>query len=48
MKARANVEGLPDCPFDMTEPEYASLVFEPVCHVRQFIRCYSPLFLTSI
>ncbi|KAF5324810.1 hypothetical protein D9611_004188 [Ephemerocybe angulata] len=32
MSARANIEALPDCPFDMSEPEYASLVFETHCH----------------
>ena len=33
IQARANVEGLPDCPLDMSEPAYASLAFEPYCHV---------------
>ena len=32
--ARANVEGLPDCPPDLSEPEYAFLVFDrDTCHV---------------
>lgn len=32
--ARRQVEGLPDCPDDLTEPEYANLVFYARCHVR--------------
>ncbi|KAI9454591.1 hypothetical protein HD554DRAFT_2031241 [Boletus coccyginus] len=32
--ARGQVRGLPDCPADMTEPEYANLVFYSRCHVR--------------
>lgn len=32
--ARSNVEGLPDCPGDLSEPQYASLLFEHVCQVR--------------
>ena len=31
--ARANVEGLPECPDDMSEPAYASLVFSDHCDV---------------
>ena len=31
--ARGQVQGLPDCPADLTEPEYANLVFYPRCHV---------------
>ncbi|KAG6850403.1 hypothetical protein H0H93_013628 [Arthromyces matolae] len=37
--ARAQVEGLPDCPNDMSEPAYANLVFYPycqVCHIKLF------------
>lgn len=30
---RANVQGLPDCPSDLPEPQYASLAFDPYCHV---------------
>ncbi|KAI9570859.1 hypothetical protein HD554DRAFT_277660 [Boletus coccyginus] len=30
--ARRQVQGLPDCPADMTEPEYANLVFYSRCH----------------
>ncbi|KIM79642.1 hypothetical protein PILCRDRAFT_823182 [Piloderma croceum F 1598] len=29
--ARSNVEGLPDCPSDLTEPQYARLAFDPFC-----------------
>ncbi|KAI9566219.1 hypothetical protein HD554DRAFT_2329841 [Boletus coccyginus] len=31
--ARRQVQGLPDCPADMTEPEYANLLFYSRCHV---------------
>ena len=31
--ARSQVAGLPDCPADLTEPEYANLVFYARCHV---------------
>ncbi|KAK7695058.1 hypothetical protein QCA50_002247 [Cerrena zonata] len=30
--ARRNIEGLPDCPPDLSEPEYANLCFDPHCH----------------
>ncbi|KAF9467656.1 hypothetical protein BDZ94DRAFT_973698 [Collybia nuda] len=29
--ARRNIEGLPDCPPDLTEAQYASLMFENIC-----------------
>lgn len=29
------VDELPECPEDMTEPEYASLVFDITCSVSQ-------------
>ena len=32
--ARRQAKGLPDCPLDLTEPEYANLVFYARCHVR--------------
>jgi hypothetical protein len=32
--ARRQVNGLPDCPVDLTEPEYANLLFYARCHVR--------------
>ena len=32
--ARRQVNGLPYCPVDLTEPEYANLVFYARCHVR--------------
>lgn len=32
-EARKNVPGLPDCPFDLTEPEWANLAFDQRCHV---------------
>jgi len=31
---RANVDGLPDCPDELTEPQYADLVFGKSCTVR--------------
>ncbi|KAG2150222.1 uncharacterized protein EDB93DRAFT_1249795 [Suillus bovinus] len=30
--ARLQVDGLPDCPQDMSEPQYANLAFYPHCH----------------
>ena len=32
--ARRQVRDLPPCPADLTEPEYANLVFYARCHVR--------------
>ncbi|KAJ3740507.1 hypothetical protein DFH05DRAFT_1529107 [Lentinula detonsa] len=31
--ARGNVEGLPPCPVDLNEPQYAHLLFESYCHI---------------
>lgn len=31
--ARKQVEGLPDCPPFLSEPQYANLLFFPYCHV---------------
>ncbi|KAL6305279.1 hypothetical protein BKA93DRAFT_779142 [Sparassis latifolia] len=31
-EARSHIEGLPDCPADLSEPQYADLVFDPHCH----------------
>lgn len=31
--ARSQVNGLPDCPADLAEPEYANLVYHARCHV---------------
>lgn len=31
--ARLNVPGLPDCPPDLTEPQWANLAFSQFCHV---------------
>jgi hypothetical protein len=36
--ARANIEGFPGLPEDLTEPQYASLAFDPFCHVRRLLR----------
>ena len=35
--ARANIEGLPDCPEDLSEPAYAHLAFDSRCHVSLFL-----------
>lgn len=32
--ALRQIEGLPACPPDLTEPEYTNLVFVARCHVR--------------
>ena len=32
--ARSKIDGLPDCPSDLAEREYAYLAFCPRCHVR--------------
>ncbi|TFK75174.1 hypothetical protein BDN72DRAFT_758228 [Pluteus cervinus] len=34
MASLANVQGLPDCPSDLTEPQFANLAFDTSCHVR--------------
>ena len=34
MDSFASVEGLPPCPDDMNEVEYASFLFNPLCQVR--------------
>ena len=34
---RATVKGLPECPSDLSEPQYANLMFDMFCHVRRFI-----------
>ncbi|KAF9466241.1 hypothetical protein BDZ94DRAFT_1251484 [Collybia nuda] len=31
-RALANVNGLPECPSDLAEPQWASLVFDTLCH----------------
>ncbi|KAJ3751301.1 hypothetical protein DFH05DRAFT_1470822 [Lentinula detonsa] len=31
--ARQNVEDLPPCPHDLSEPQYAFLIYEPICHL---------------
>ena len=31
--ARANIEGFPDCPPEMSEPQWAHLAFYPHCNV---------------
>jgi len=32
--ARANIVGLPDCPNELDEPQYADLLFGKTCNVR--------------
>ena len=34
--ARKNVEGLPECPEDLSEPDYANFIFTAYCHVSQY------------
>lgn len=34
--ARKNVEGFPDCPEDLNEPQFANLAFSSHCHVRSW------------
>lgn len=31
--SRAKIIGMPECPDDLSEPQYASLAFDPFCHV---------------
>jgi len=31
-QARAHIHELPDCPTDLSEPQYANLLFDPHCH----------------
>jgi len=33
--SRALVPKLPDCPADLSEPQYARLAFDPHCHVSR-------------
>lgn len=33
-EALAQVDGLPGCPSDLTEPQWAHLLFDAYCHVR--------------
>jgi hypothetical protein len=35
--ALGQVEGLPDCPPDLSEPQYTNLVFYPHCHVSLMV-----------
>ncbi|KAK7452737.1 hypothetical protein VKT23_012138 [Stygiomarasmius scandens] len=37
--ARCNINGLPPLPFDLDEPQYASLCFDNYCHVCMQPRC---------
>src|SRR5882762_4357344 len=39
--ARQNIS-MPECPSDLTEPQYAALIFEPTCQVRCF-SCFSKI-----
>ncbi|KAF9234867.1 hypothetical protein BU15DRAFT_52049, partial [Melanogaster broomeanus] len=41
--ARSQVEGLPDCPSDLSEPQYANLVFYPRCHVSTIQLCHGTI-----
>ncbi|KAG2366955.1 hypothetical protein BDR07DRAFT_1479728 [Suillus spraguei] len=46
--ARLQVDDLPDCPQDMSEPQYANLAFYPHCHVRRALSKVPPPFLTNM
>ncbi|KAG1741054.1 hypothetical protein EDB19DRAFT_1908083 [Suillus lakei] len=46
--ARLQVDDLPDCPQDMSEPQYANLAFYPHCHVRRALPKVSPPSLTNM
>jgi hypothetical protein len=35
--ALASVKGLPACPPDLNEPQFASLAFENKCYVRKYV-----------
>lgn len=48
-RARNNVIGLPECPDDLTEPQYAELVYGKTCFVSVFFTRrikFGPLLLT--
>ncbi|KAG5642398.1 hypothetical protein DXG03_002830 [Asterophora parasitica] len=32
--ARSQIDGLPDCPNDLSEPHYANLIYSPTCHYQ--------------
>lgn len=40
-RTRENVKDLPDCPDDLTEPQYANLAFNSLCHVSWLFKEYS-------
>lgn len=42
------VPGLPDCPPDLTEPQYASLVFEQLCWACDSIRASKPFYTLRV
>ncbi|KAG1760845.1 hypothetical protein EDD22DRAFT_53532 [Suillus occidentalis] len=46
--ARLQVDDLPDCPQDMSEPQYANLAFYPHCHVRRALTKVAPPLLTNM
>ncbi|KAG2141345.1 hypothetical protein DEU56DRAFT_734280 [Suillus clintonianus] len=46
--ARLQVDDLPDCPPDLSEPQYANLAFYPHCHVRRALPQMSPPSLTNM
>lgn len=46
--ARLQVDDLPDCPQDMSEPQYANLAFYPHCHVRRALTKVALPLLTNM
>jgi hypothetical protein len=47
MNSFASVEGLPACPDDMNEVEYANLLFNPLCQVWVKLPFLLPVFSNS-
>jgi hypothetical protein len=45
--ARSRIVDLPECPSDLSEPQYANLIFYPYCHVRH-LHISLPKRLTSM
>lgn len=42
-RARSQFDGLPDCPDDLSEPQYAELLFGKACTVSFFFFSFSPV-----
>jgi hypothetical protein len=44
-KALANTPGLPECPNELTEPQYVNLVYDKHCHVSLLLRIPATMYL---